>query len=65
MSAERLEAALKALQFATARGGEFPDECYRIAMRYLVPYEALADAYDEADRARDLERCENNRGEPE
>lgn len=44
----RLRAALKRL-VALLRDPEreFPDECWRVACAFLVPYETLADAYDE------------------
>lgn len=45
----RLEAALARL-IARLNGDderEFPDECFRAASAFIVPYEALADAYDE------------------
>jgi len=44
----RLRAALKRL-VALLRDPEreFPDECWRVACAFLVPYEVLADAYDE------------------
>jgi len=45
----RLEAALSRLVARLSDGTyrEFPDECWEIAQAFLVPYEALADAYDE------------------
>lgn len=44
----RLEAALaRLITRLKTTDAEFPDECWRIACAYLVPYEALADAYDE------------------
>ena len=44
----RLRAAIKRL-VALLRDPEreFPDECWRVACAFLVPYEVLADAYDE------------------
>jgi hypothetical protein len=44
----RLRAALKRLvTLLRDTEREFPDECWRVANAFLVPYEVLADAYDE------------------
>lgn len=45
----RLEAALARLiaRLRADEDREFPDECWRAAQAFLVPYEALADAYDQ------------------
>jgi hypothetical protein len=44
----RLKAALKRLVVLLRNPErEFPDECWRVASAFLVPYEVLADAYDE------------------
>lgn len=41
-----LDAALKALKAAIAKGGEFPDEAYKIAKKFNVKQSALEKAYD-------------------
>jgi hypothetical protein len=45
--------ALVDLQQRVARGQEFPDAQWAAASRHNVDPDALADAYDEADRARE------------
>lgn len=52
MDTTRLEAALSNLTRRIEAGEEFPDACWAAACNYMVPYEALADAYDEAERER-------------
>lgn len=49
MDQSRLEAALARLiaRLQADEDREFPDECWRAAKAFLVPYEDLADAYDE------------------
>ena len=39
--------ALERLNNLIDAGVEFPDACYRVSCEEQVPYEALADAYDE------------------
>lgn len=47
-TAERLDYALaRLLVLLRDPEREFPDECWRVACAFLVPYEVLADAYDE------------------
>jgi hypothetical protein len=47
-TAERLDYALARLvTLLRDPEREFPDECWRVANAFLVPYEDLADAYDE------------------
>jgi hypothetical protein len=53
-NASRLETALaRLIARLKTTDAEFPDECWRIACAYLVPYEALADAYDDYCRSND------------
>ena len=46
LSTTRLDAALKDLLKRIDHGQEFPDACFASACKFLVPYSALVDAYD-------------------
>lgn len=44
---EMLATALESLLRRIEVGEEFPDACWAVASRLNVPYESLADAYDD------------------